>query len=455
MRKLFSFLLVICLLAGLVFAMSFAAFAEDGGDVYVIDKSGLLDDYDVFKYDVVLKEMSDERSEDLLILIVDEDSAAELADEYGVEADAESSYYLQGIAESYYDENGRGCGDDDSGILVLMRTGEPYEDHIYVCTTGDMYGEFGDDDIEKLIGSAEPYLNEDDISGAVSACISAEEAFFTGYRDENIAALAEEFTGDDIPAEGEPGYRHIIDMTGSLSSSDLDRFEKELTDLGNEYSEDLVIVIVDTQIAEILNEKYRQAAPYGYNYSLQGIADYIYDNNGYGYGAQKSGLLTLLRIGEPYSNHFHLCTSGDLIAECSESDIDDIYYATKPGLSSENIARAVDGCISAEENFLKKVQDSKGFHPAAKGFISAAIGAVVGAISTFSMKGKLKSVTRQTRAEGYVVPGSFELRDSRDLFLYSNVTRTAKPQTDARGGGGGGAGFHISSSGVSHGGGTR
>ena len=452
MKKLLSFLIAICLLSGLVFVSSVAVFAEDGDDVYVIDKSGLLEDYDVFKYDVVLKEMSEERNEDLLILIADGDSAASLAEEYGVEVDAESPFYLQGIAENYYDSNGRGYGEDKNGILVLMRTGEPFENNICVCTNGDMDGEFGDEDIGKLVDSAGPYLSEGNISGAVSACIDAEEAFFSGYRDEEIAGLAEDFTGDEIPAEGEEGYRHIVDMTDSLTASELERFEKELIELGNDYNEDIVIVIVDTRIAEILNVKYNQSSPYGYTYSLQGIADYIYDNNGYGAGSEMSGLLTLLRIGEPYSNHFHLCTSGDLIEECSESDIDEIYEAAKPGLSSDNVAEAVDGCITAERAFLEEV---KGLHPVRKGVIATLIGTVIGAISTFTMKGKLKSVTRKSQASDYVVPGSFELRDSRDLCLYSNVTRTAKPQNDSRGGGGGGAGFHISSSGVSHGGGTR
>ena len=45
------------------------------------------------------------------------------------------------------------------------------------------------------------------------------------------------------------------------------------------------------------------------------------------------------------------------------------------------------------------------------------------------MKSKLKSVSYQSGAADYVVPDSFKLNDSRDVYLYSTVTKTER-QTD-------------------------
>ena len=50
----------------------------------------------------------------------------------------------------------------------------------------------------------------------------------------------------------------------------------------------------------------------------------------------------------------------------------------------------------------------------------------------------MKSVRQKNDAADYVRPGSMQLTHSRDLFLYSHVSRTAKPKNTSSGGGGGG-----------------
>ena len=139
-----------------------------------------------------------------------------------------------------------------------------------------------------------------------------------------------------------------------------------------------------------------------------------------------------------YMDHLFLC----------DEDIDDVYYDVKPYLVSGDISGAVGKTV---DGMGKLVDKAKGFHTVKKVLISLIIGLAVGGITVLVMKSKLNSVGRQSGAANYVIPGSFILNESRDLFLYSNVTRTAR-STETRSGGGGG---HISSSGVSHGGGTR
>lgn len=61
--------------------------------------------------------------------------------------------------------------------------------------------------------------------------------------------------------------------------------------------------------------------------------------------------------------------------------------------------------------------------------ISVVVGIIIGFIGSGIMKSKLTSVRYQSGAADYMVPDSFKLNDSRDIYLYSTVTKTER-QTD-------------------------
>lgn len=62
--------------------------------------------------------------------------------------------------------------------------------------------------------------------------------------------------------------------------------------------------------------------------------------------------------------------------------------------------------------------------------ISVVIGIIIGFIGSGIMKSKLTSVRYQSGAADYVVPDSFKLNDSRDIYLYSTVTKTERSTDD-------------------------
>ena len=69
------------------------------------------------------------------------------------------------------------------------------------------------------------------------------------------------------------------------------------------------------------------------------------------------------------------------------------------------------------------------------------LGAVLSTlIPMASLKSQLKSVRSKPAAESYVRTGSFALTEQRDIFLYRNVTRVAKPKNNSSGGRSGGGG---------------
>lgn len=75
---------------------------------------------------------------------------------------------------------------------------------------------------------------------------------------------------------------------------------------------------------------------------------------------------------------------------------------------------------------------------------------MIALIVTGVMRGKLKSVRFQPKADDYLKEGSMQLTENRDLFLYSHLDRRAKPKDN---GSSGGSSTHVSSSGSTHGGG--
>lgn len=62
--------------------------------------------------------------------------------------------------------------------------------------------------------------------------------------------------------------------------------------------------------------------------------------------------------------------------------------------------------------------------------ISVVVGIIIGFIGSGIMKSKLTSVRYQSGAADYVVPDSFKLNDSRDIYLYSTVTKTERATND-------------------------
>ena len=60
--------------------------------------------------------------------------------------------------------------------------------------------------------------------------------------------------------------------------------------------------------------------------------------------------------------------------------------------------------------------------------ICLAVGAVIAFVVTGVMKGQLKTVRPRNEAGSYVVEGSFRLTQSRDVYLYKNTVRRARPK---------------------------
>ncbi|MCI6635792.1 MAG: TPM domain-containing protein, partial [Clostridiales bacterium] len=82
--------------------------------------------------------------------------------------------------------------------------------------------------------------------------------------------------------------------------------------------------------------------------------------------------------------------------------------------------------------------------------VSLIVGLILSCTTVGKMKAKLVTVRTQAAADSYIKPGTLNINDSREMFLYRNVTRTQKPKNNSSSGG---SSTHTSSSGTTHGGG--
>lgn len=257
-----------------------------------------------------------------------------------------------------------------------------------------------------------------------------------------------------VPAYGaEEPLDYVVDYAGLLTSGE----EEMLQQLIHETMPDLQldIVIVTT---------------YGTGGNgVQAYADDFYDQNGYGYGADHAGILLLLDME---SREWYMRTSGDAIYIFTDYGLEELGQSILPYLSDGDYSGAfshwigelsyyverfrngspVDGYVQPDEydspygDVIYYYDDHVGIKPFP---IALIIGLAAALITVLVMRSRMNTARMQSGAGDYMKEGSFHLRQFSDVFLYSRVTRVAKPKNTS---GGGGSSVHRSSGGVSHGG---
>ena len=156
---------------------------------------------------------------------------------------------------------------------------------------------------------------------------------------------------------------------------------------------------------------------------------------------------------------WYISTAGYGITAFTDAGIQYIGNKIKEHLSDGDYAAAFNTFAELCDDFITKARTGKPYdsgnmpkEPMKPGWILVAViaGFILSFITVGTMKGKLKTVRFQPAANSYMKAGSMNISESRDMFLYNTVTRTAKPKDSDSGGG---SSTHTSSSGSSHGGG--
>lgn len=231
----------------------------------------------------------------------------------------------------------------------------------------------------------------------------------------------------NVSAETKP--LRLVDEADLLSESEETKILSRLDELSETYKYDIVIL---TQ--KSIGKKSERA-----------FADDYYDNNGYGFGEDFTGLLLLITFDEE-GGIWYISTCGEAINAFTDSTIDKIGSLISDDLASEDYSSAFDTFLDECDYYINGYINGFPFNASRNIIISIAIGLVIALIVVSSMKQKLKTVELQRDATTYVKQGSMQVNVERDFFLYSTITRVAKPKNN-------GSSTHTSSSGRSHGGG--
>lgn len=212
------------------------------------------------------------------------------------------------------------------------------------------------------------------------------------------------------PACAQSENPRLVDGGDILTDSQEKSLLAKLDGISEEHQYDTVIVTADT-----LGGK-----------SAYGFAKDTFLDGGYGMGENKSGVILIVSMRE---REWYIEFFGDERLP-EGTDLSDYFL---------NDLKNGD-YYSAFDSFADAVDSEQSF-PFVRCVVIAVIIAVIVALAVTSvMKGKLKSVRFQHNAREYVRQGSLKLNHSRDLYLYSTITRIPRPKNNGGGGGSRGGG---------------
>lgn len=237
------------------------------------------------------------------------------------------------------------------------------------------------------------------------------------------------------------GKKSVIDDAELIKASDEKELDKKIKNIQKDKF-DVVILTVKS-----LDGK-----------SAQDYADDYYDNNDYGLDNEKSGVLFLVSKGD---RKYHISTKGAGIKAFTDYGIGRIKEEIKPYLSDGDYFDACDEFLNITKDFVKAYKDGTPYdtdNPYNEEIdyvilevIALVIAFVIALISVGIMGLRMNTAKPKGTAMEYIKKGSFKLTSEKDIFMYSTVTKTAKPKDNDNSAGG--STTHVSSSGSEHGGG--
>lgn len=237
------------------------------------------------------------------------------------------------------------------------------------------------------------------------------------------------------------GKKSVIDDAGLIKASDEKELDKKIKNIQKDKF-DVVILTVKS-----LDGK-----------SAQDYADDYYDNNDYGLDNEKSGVLFLVSKGD---RKYHISTKGAGIKAFTDYGIGRIKEEIKPYLSDGDYFNSCDEFLNITKDFVKAYKDGTPYdtdNPYNEEIdyvilevIALVIAFVIALISVGIMRLRMNTAKPKGTAMEYIKKGSFKLTSEKDIFMYSTVTKTAKPKDNDNSAGG--STTHVSSSGSEHGGG--
>ena len=225
----------------------------------------------------------------------------------------------------------------------------------------------------------------------------------------------------------------IVDDAGYLMQSELSSLSKELDEVREKYGFEVAIYTESDMTSS----------------TAEASADDIYDYNGYGAGEDDDGILLYICSD---TREYHFTTHGKGLKYFNSKGLKYLESKVAPYLSENDYYEAFNAYIETTDELLQMAKDGKPYNEkqySTKYLIGVIIAALLIPllVALILMKKKLKKMKTAVEndyAANYIKPGSMRIDTSRDLFLYSRITKIERPKSNS--------GTHTSSSGRTHGG---
>ena len=219
-------------------------------------------------------------------------------------------------------------------------------------------------------------------------------------------------TDDSVITIGALSER-LYDGADILTDSEEAEIASRLDVLSEKYKVDFVVATV-SEVGDYTPTEYCEA---------------YYDDGGYGIGDDRSGVLLFIAMDDGEGKGaYRIHSRGFAEVALTEDEQISIGESCATFLTAEEYASAIDSFIDDCEYQIDG--EINGF-PFEFGFnlvVSIVIGLVIAFIVTGIWKGQLKSVRQQTGAANYTKPGSMQITQANDFFLYRTITREKKPE---------------------------
>lgn len=184
---------------------------------------------------------------------------------------------------------------------------------------------------------------------------------------------------------------------------------------------------------------------------LTEFADDYYDTFGFGYSENDDGIMLVITMDireyvitangtatEIFSDSDFVFIENEFIGFLKEEEYYDAFSAFASGCESVlyNYLYGNEDVVPYGKDEIPDPEPAISNNPLSEMLslkwigVSVIIGIVIGFIYLAFLKSQMKSVKRQPAASEYIVPGSFNLTQQRDIYLYGNVKKTPKPKSN-------------------------
>lgn len=242
----------------------------------------------------------------------------------------------------------------------------------------------------------------------------------------SIACIALILTALLLPTVYASDSYLLLDNAGLLSESEAAEVEKELLEVSNKYNYDVAVLTVDnyrTDFGTEFSDIKDAALYYCQEYLSQNSVVFVIsmDERDGAIQTNPDGKLAFTQYGREY-----------IVDQVREKVSDGEYkeaFLQYTELADDFLAEAEKGTPYDTNH---KVM---GFFDYLIRFgIPLIAGLVIAIIALLAVKKRYKPVQLKAEANDYLIPGSLQVHNAYDRFIYTHVTRTAKPKNNSSGG---------------------